>query len=195
MRKALPFVLAIAAVLLLASCGYDPDVPMYRESLHEALTPGQYLGRLGRGAAEEKAIMTITGHHKTEDATVTVELYSRDPITEEWDTEPYASYSGKYIHVGMIYEGHRYSDWDERWHADAFEFTGETGSGRYTPEDLSGIVEIRLDPFSAKDISQYYHSHHYVPVTGTYVEMMDCYEYGWTPDDISALTDYRWQRI
>lgn len=193
MHKRIFAIIGISA-LLLASCGYNPNTPSYKESLYEAFTPGEYLGTRGIGSRTEKAILTISGDHNEGPADVELAFYSKDPLTEEWNTEPYAVYRGEYRHITMVFSDSPYSEWSDRFHRDEFIFTTEEGTGKYSIDDLSGVTEILFNPSTAKDISEYDYNHHYVPVTGTVIHLYEPGGY-YLDDEISSLKDFRWERF
>lgn len=187
----------IIAIVLLASCGYQPGTgPGYRESLFEGLTPGSYYAEHGYGAAREKAVLTVLDDHwePTAGSPITLELYAKDPITEEWDTEPYATYKGTYTHCRMIRYDDRLSDWTDSVHKDEFSFTESEGTGSYTLEDLSGTAVIRMDRSTAVNNSEYDFSDWYFPIRGTRIRLQDHSEYSWEEDTI--LSDFGiWVRL
>lgn len=186
-------IILVTTVILIVSCGAPGDIigPLYKESLYESLTPGSYVASFGGYLTETKAILIVDGDHNRESATVTLKLYEMDPLTEEFGTEPTATYTGTMRHE-RIQREYMSRDWTVAYHIDVIAFNDATEDAPYTPEELSGRFLIMPDAYTCIDHSDSPSSHWYFPQRGTTIRLYDR-SYG---TEKSTLTDFGdWERM
>ena len=166
-----------ATALLAASCGYPGDIvrPLYKEALYEGFTPGEYVALYGNGITRIKAILNVEGDHEDEPAVLTMTLYDKDPVTEEWITEPASVLKGTMSHRGFSkYKSH--SGWDYIYHVEEIVFSSVEGDTLIEPEALSGVVELFPDTVYSIDRSEDPYTHWWFPGRGTRITVKNIRE-------------------
>lgn len=176
----------ILSILALASCSIEG--PLYHEVLMPPLTDGTWITYHGLGNSRTMLILRV------EDNTFSLAMHAKDPFTGDFSTEPFATYSGYAEDLRTLSEDISYS-WYRTYHRMRITFTESTGSGRYTPGDLSGYVDIIYSIGSSQDSSPSDSSIEVVPVHGTEMRLRDASGYYVSSepyDKPSALSAYTW---
>lgn len=176
----------ILTLLALASCSIDG--PLYHEVLMPPIADGTWITYQGIGNSRTMLILTV------EDNALSLAMHAKDPFTGDFSTEPFATYTGYAEDIRTLSEDISYS-WYRTYHRMRITFTDYTGSGRYTPGDLSGYVDVIYSIGSSQDSSPSDSSIEVVPVHGTEMRLRDASVYYVSSepyDEPSALSSYTW---
>lgn len=185
MKHTKPFII-IFTLLAIASCSIEG--PLYHEVLMPPIADGTWITYQRIGNSRTMLILTV------DDSNLSLAIHGKDPFTGDFSTEPFAMYSGYAEDIRTLSEDISYS-WYRTYHRMRLTFTDVTGSGRYTPNDLSGYVDIIYSIGSSQDHSPSDSSIEIVPVYGTEMRLRDASMYyvsSETYDKPSALSSYTW---
>ena len=180
--------LAILTLTLLALASCSNEGPLYHEVLMPSISDGTWITYHGLGNSRTMLILTVDSN------ALGLSLHAKDPFTGDYSAEPFATYSGYAEDIRTLSEDISYS-WYRTFHRMRLTFTESTGSGRQTPGDLSGYVDVIYSIGSAQDSSPSDSSIEVVPVHGTEMRLRDASEYYVSSepyDKPSALSAYTW---